>query len=151
MSMQTDCIYGYGFKVYASDEQLKQFIEKHRDTIACLDLGRTLLDYMDRCEDDEFNPKEDFHDWENEATGDIGLYGMIADVMYKETGIIFEYRNSQDDEDDDVIILPQMYPWQMNDKEKILSQEALDNICNQYIKDLGNQLKPEFIRLEYFG
>ena len=33
----------------------------------------------------------------------------------------------------------------------IVGQEALDNICKQYIKDLGNQLKPEFIRLEYFG
>lgn len=44
-----------------------------------------------------------------------------------------------------------MCPWQMNDKEKNMSQEALDNIYKQYIKDLGNQLKPEFIRLEYFG
>ena len=151
MSMQTDVVYGYGFYVYVSDEELKNFVLKHKDTILKLDRGREVLEYTKRCSDDEFNPKEDFYDWENEATGDRGLYGMIADVMYKETGIVFEYRNSQDDGEDDVIILPQMYPWEMNDKEKILSQEALDNICKQYIKDLGNQLKPEFIRLEYFG
>ena len=72
-------------------------------------------------------------------------------MVYKETGIVFEYRHSQDEDEDDAIILPQMYPWQMNDKEKQLSQEDIENICKQYIEDLGNQLKPDFIRLEYFG
>ena len=33
MSMETNCIYGYGFKVYVSDENLRLFIEKHEETI----------------------------------------------------------------------------------------------------------------------
>lgn len=151
MSMQTDCIYGYGFKVYASDEDLRQFIIKHKDVIPFLSRGRELLDYTENCRPDEFNPKEDFFDWENEATGDEGIYGLIADVMYKETGIVFEYRIAQDDGEDDVIILPQMYPWHMNETEKSLTQEKLEEILKKYIEDLGGQLVPEYIRLEYFG
>lgn len=151
MSMQTDCIYGYGFRVYASDEALKQFILKHKDVISVMSRGKELLDYIKKCSDDEFNPKEDFFDWENESTVDSGLYGMIADVMCKETGIIFEYKNAQDENEDDAIIFPQLYPWQMNDAEKALTLDKLDAILKRYINDLGGQLETDFIRLEYFG
>ena len=151
MSMRTDCIYGYGFRVYASDEQLRSFIHKHKNVILCLSQGRELLDYEAANSGESFNPKEDFYDWQNEATGDEGFYGMVADVMYKETGIVFEYRNAQDDDEDDAIILPQTYPWHLNSKEKELTQEKLDELLKVYIDDLGGQLKPDYIRLEYFG
>ncbi len=151
MSMQTDCVYGYGFKVYASDESLRSFCKKHRETILKLKAGKDIIDYMDQHSDESFNPKEDFFDYENEATGDTGFYGLIADVMNEETGIVFEYRIAQDPDDDEVIILPQTYPWFFNEIEKELTQEKLDDILKGYINDLGGQLKPEHIRLEYFG
>lgn len=154
MGMQTDCIYGYGFIPYATNEQLQMFIIKHKDTISKLERGRELIDYTERfnCEDfDKFNPKEDFADWENEATGDTGIYGLIADVMYKETGIVFEYKNVQDENEGDAIILPEMFPWQMNDAERGLSKDGLENLLRSYIKDLNEDIEIGYIRLEYFG
>ena len=150
MSMQTDCIYGYGFVIYASDEQLRQFILIHKDTISHIANGRELLNYVADHQDDSFNPKEDFYDWENGITGDSGIYGMIADVMYEETGVCFEYHCGQEN-DDDAILLPQMYPWQMNKKEESLTEDSLREICKKYIADLGGQLTTDYIRMEYFG
>lgn len=150
MSMQTDCVYGYGFSVYASDEELKQFILKHKDTVATLDEGRRLLDYMDGCTDDEFNPKEDFFDWQCETSTDDGFYGIIADVMCRETGIMFEYFVAQEDEDD-AIIFRETMPWLMSQREKELTKVSMDAILRKYIDDLGGHLQIDSIRLEYFG
>lgn len=35
--------------------------------------------------------------------------------------------------------------------KKSLTQEKLEEILKKYIEDLGGQLVPEYIRLEYFG
>jgi len=156
MSMQTDCIYGRGFKVYVSDENLRDFINKHTTTILGLgEQGEELIDWIKVHSESSGKPldslKEEFFDWDNEATGDTGLYGMIADVMSKETGIVFEFRNPQDDDEDDVIMLPQTMPWHYNEIEKNLTEEKLDGIFKKYIDELGGQLVVEDIRLEYFG
>jgi len=152
MSMKTNCIYGYGFKVYVSDENLRLFIEKHEETIRKIPEGTEILDWV-QAHVGSGRPldalKEKFFDYENEVTGDTGIYGLIADVMIKETGIDFEFRNPQDSDDDDVIIFPECYPWQLNETEKTLTQEKLDEILNTYIADLGGQLKAEYIRLEF--
>lgn len=144
MSKKIDCMFGYGFKVYVSDEELKRFILKHKDVISSIPRGKELLEYIEKCSDDEFNPKEDFYDWENENSNYSGIYGMIADVMCKETGIVFGYLAGQNDEDD-VIVFPEMYPWEMNDTEKLLTEEELEAIYKRYIDDLGGQLVVEYI------
>ncbi len=154
MSMHTDCIYGYGFKVYVSDENLRDFIKKHESTIVSLSQGRELVDWTNE-HISTGKPldslKEEFYDWDNLITGDSGLYGMIADVMTKETGIRFEFRNPQEDGEDDVILFPQTYPWYLNEQEKALTEETLDDIYAVYIGDLGGQLTTEYIRIEYYG
>lgn len=45
---EKNCMYGYGFYIYASDDQLRRFIEKHRRTICeLLDAeGRRLLNIL---------------------------------------------------------------------------------------------------------
>ncbi len=149
---QLDYFKGYGFKVYVSDESLRQFILKHKDTIAALgDNGKELVIYTINTPVDEFNPKEDFFDWENEGTEDLGLYGVIADVMRRETGISFEYRSgsySDDPDADDIIIFPETYPWKMSDTDKSLTEDALKDICKHYIEDLGGELIPEYLYME---
>lgn len=151
MSMQTDCIYGYGFEVYVSDEQLRDFILKHRFIIETLPRGRELLNYTDENIDDKINPKEDFYDWQSINANDDGIYGVIADVMYKETGIRFEYRVAQDDDEEDAILLPERLPWDYNAAEKVLAPDVLKKILKSYIKELGGQLNTDYIRMEFFG
>ena len=159
MSMQTDCIYGYGFKVCASDEQLKHFILAHKESLVPLNSenglenqGRELVEYCENTPDVKFNPKEDKFDYVSGMTGLSGVYGAIADVMMAETGIRFAYyADSEDINDGDAILFETAMPWQFNDKEISLTEEELEDICNRYIKELNPSLTFDQIRMEYFG
>lgn len=150
--MQIDCVYGFGFAVYASDECLRDFIDKHKETLEneLGEEGRRTIQYFYDHPDDTFNPKEDLYDYTGLYSNE-GFYGMIADVMTKETGIRFEYRIPQDEDYDETIIFPETYPWLLNDTEKELTEDKLRNICQKYIDDLGGQLIADYIRMEYFG
>ncbi len=156
MSMTTDIIYGYGFPVYVSDEHLRVFIEKHKDIVVTLDMGREIVDWIE----DHVSTgkpldslKERFYDYTSVHSGDCGIYGVIADVMWKETGIRFEYHVPQesDAEEDDVILFPSCYPWTYNQIESSLTLAKLDEVYKKYIEELGGQLKTGDIKLEYWG
>ena len=153
MSMQTDVIYGAGFTVFASNEQLYDFVMSHRETISHLELGRVILEYADRCQEygDEFDPKGAYYEYVNLMNGNEGFYGLIADVMYKETGVGFTYIVDPEGDSDDVIILPKQMPWEMNDTEKSLTPEKLEEICKKYIQELNPSLTYDSdIRYEYW-
>lgn len=147
-------INGYGFEVCASDESLRNFILNHGDIIKELVNGTAVLDYAKNNSNDTFNPKEDFYDWENESTGDCGFYGIIADVMGRETGITFDFRTAYFVEDDceekkDFIIFEAGYPWMLNDIEKTLTLDNLTEIFQKYIGELGGNLHVKFVELVY--
>ncbi len=156
MSMRTDIIYGVGFEVCASDMELKNFFLKHRKTIEEMSKQETIsaghvLDYIDKTDDVSFNPKEDLYDYENLFTGEAGLYGLIADIMFGETKIRFEYRRDQEGEHE-YIMFPQVMPWNLNQAEKDMTAESYEEICKKYIAELNPNLQyDEDISLEYFG
>ena len=149
MPMTTDCVYGYGFTVYASDLQLLSFILKHKDTVAKLDLGREIFEYLANSTPNTVNLKEDFYDYMPRLGTGCGFYGLIADVMNLETGIGWAFFEGEDD--DDSIMFPQTNSWRYTEKEKALTEEEAEKICKEYIEDLGGQLKPDYIKMEYFG
>ena len=68
------------------------------------------------------------------------------------SNIIFptKFLNSQDD-DGDVIMFQETYPWLMTDAEKNLTIETLTEICVKYMRELGDEHQPDYVRLEYFG
>lgn len=157
MSQRTDCVYGYGFKVYASDEALARFIKNHESSVRTLEGGSKIIDFIDDCTANN-KPldalKEDFYDYESEATGESGLYGIIADVMSEETDICFEFHSAlhiDDDEAEDTILVPMLMPWQFNSVEKELTEDRLEEICKKYMAELDERLVFEDLRLEYFG
>ena len=155
MSMQTDCIYGYGFQVEVSDENLKDFIWNHKKTVETLNRGPEILGWIEEriVKGDPFDSmKEKFFDYESHYSNEEGLYGLIADVMSEESGIRFEYHRPQDEDDiEDVILFPESYPWYLNEVEKQLTQESFDEIIKKYIDDLGGHMATDYLRLEYFG
>lgn len=154
MSCKTDINYGYGFAVGASDENLKEFLSKHRE--ALLDprivKGKELLEYLDNTRN--FNPKEDFFDWECYNNGMEGFLGVIADIMTVETGIRFSYEPAQEEAgSEDYIMLVQVMPWYYNDTERNLTEDDLKAICSKYIAELcsyGERI-PGYVEQEYFG
>ncbi len=158
MDMQTGCSYGFGFKVNASDEQLKRFILAHKESLLPLNAtnglenqGRDLIDYCENTPEKEFNPKEDWCDYTSGVTGHSGVYGAISDIMMAETGISFGYFEEQDSSNKGSIMLEQLMPWDFNETEKALTEESLQEICEKYIAELNPELEFESIRMEYFG
>lgn len=147
MSMQTDCVYGYGFRIYAEEPRLCEFIKKHEETVRTLDMGREILDWIDNGNIDGL--KEVFFDYEA-LEGGSGIYGIIADIIQKESGIRVEYKVADENEDDS-ILFPELMPWQMNEKEKSLTEESLHNLLQPYVSELNSNLEIDYIRMEFFG
>ncbi len=52
---------------------------------------------------------------------------------------------------EDAILLPERLPWDYNAAEKDLAPDVLKKILNSYIVELGGQLTPDYIRMEFFG
>ena len=153
MSMQTYIIYGYGFDVHVADKVLVDFIKSRENIVRSLNRGPEILDWI--AKKDKENGvydaiTEDFFDYENEINGDEGLYGIISDIMAKETGIMFEYRRGSE-YDDDMIAFPECYPWQLNDKERSLTQEEATEILSKYMKELQIAGEPNYVQVEYLG
>lgn len=152
MSMQTDCIYGMGFEVDLTNKQLKNFILKHENTVKSLKRGNEVLDYIVNTENKDLDILEDFADYTNTVIGNESAYGIIVDVIYKETGIPIEYHAGQED-DTDVIIYTARYPWELSDTEKLRTADSLENTFNKYIAEFENPsiTYNDSIRREYFG
>lgn len=149
---EKESMYGYGFYIYASDDQIRRFIEKHRRTIyELLDAeGRSVIKYLDSHPGDLFNPKEDLYDYTAELSYDNGIYGLIADVMCVESGKSFWYAASEDEKKDDAVFFL-LSNHSEKEKKEIVEMYELEKICKEYIADLNDQLKTEYITAEYHG
>ena len=149
MSMQTDCTYGLGFVLNVGDKPLANFIKAHKDSIKNLDIDE-ILTWIDEhektgCMD---GITEEFFDYACVKYITGGLYGIIADIMAAETNIGFEYFH---DDETEAIMFIESYPWDLNETEKNLTQDKLREICQKYIKELGGNMKFDYVRIENFG
>ena len=110
----------FEISICASDETLKHFILKHKSTVNKFQRGPKLLQYIEGCSDDEFNPKEDFYYWDENPCNDWGLYGIIADIISEETGtkVIYKVYEDSEGEFQDILLFP----------NAILSAEVTDII-----------------------
>lgn len=146
-----------GFTVNASDEQLKSFILSHKNALLELDFargitqGKELIEYCENTPENEFDPKEYWMDYESNLTGHSGVYGVVADIMTNETKIRFGYYTDTECNDEDAIMLETCMPWHLNKKEKELTDEKLQAICEKYIAELNPALSYGEIRMEFFG
>ncbi len=121
--------------ICASDEELKHFILNHKSTVSKFYEGSKLLQYIEDCSDDEFNPKEDFFDWNENPCNDWGLYGIIADIISEETGIkvIYEVREDSEGEFQDMLSFPNIIP-------NTIQGIKILNIIKEYIKEVNPAL-----------
>lgn len=147
MGMTIECVSGLGFYVYVADEVLCDFIKAHSTTVEQLSYGKEILAYIDNGSHEDI--KEKFYDYSCQSTGMCGLYGLIADVMTKETGVIFNYYVPNGDETDDAILYKPCYPWEMTEADKALTADKLRELMQKYIKELGGELIIEHIQIDY--
>lgn len=166
MSMRTSFVYGYGF---ACDEVAREamisFLKSHKETFIRSDNEKELYDEVMMY---EYNPFEDdepmFKDDEKPELKEIfecyscdntaleGLGAVISNIMYRETGIRFEYYTPDADSDTPAaVVFREGYPWNDNEAEKNLTEDSLAITFTKYMKELGLSVEPDYLELEYFG
>lgn len=133
-------ISGFGFSVRkVTPLAMYNFLKNHRSSID--EEATELLEFIDNpnvTKDDINNMYDTFDYMECEMTCDQGLNAMIANIMFRETDIQFEYHTDGDsDYYTDIVILPELMPWQHTETEKQLTEETLRQICSKYVKELG--------------
>ena len=80
-------------------------------------------------------------EWENvleteDDYGHIGIGPVIADIMAKETGILFEiHRDSEDNEA--AVMLSYCAPWEYTETEKNLTSDRMNRILHTFADELG--------------
>ncbi len=148
-------VFGIGFYTNISDKALAAFIDNHGETVKKLDneTGLEALSFVRERLGTKMpldDLMEKFFDYEGIYSGDTGLCAIIADVMYKESGVGFEYRVSPEVGESDAVVFPVAFPWQMSDFEKSLTEKAMEDIVRKYTEELGLG-EPQDIYIEYCG
>lgn len=150
MSMEISFAYGYGFYCDCSEEKLIDFIKKHKETFCKSDAEKELFEEMFNCT----NLEAFFGDYECESTGVCGIGAVIANIMSRETGIRFDYCESDDACNTRAsVMFGSGYPWQLTEAEKSLTEEKLNSICEKYASELGIDISENvgYLALEYCG
>lgn len=150
MSMQTECIYGIGFQIKIEPEGLQKFLQNHRENLKQLKNVESVLECLDLDEDDFEDALLGFEYWPNNGFGD-SLTAIIADIMSVETGLPIAYYPPTEDDDHEFILYEQVYPWEMNDKERNLTKAELTTMFEKYAEELDSNIEvDDDIRLEYY-
>ena len=151
MSMQTDYIYGIGFQIKIKPDQLRKFLQDHKESLNQLKGVESVLECLDLDEDDFEDALLGFEYWPNNGFGD-SLTAIIADIMSVETGLPIAYYPPAEDDDQESILYEQAYPWEMNDKERSLTKDELIAMFEKCAKELDSNIEvDDDIRLEYYS
>lgn len=149
MSMESSFIYGYGFELNNNDEKFADFLCKHKDTFCAWDSENKIFpSFKKLVENKDFDKIHDlFEEYDIEHTGLI-----IAGIMTRETGIRFDYCPYDDScNTSEAILFSETYPWMLNEKERLLTESELCNICKKYMTELGISGLPGLVEQEYYG
>ncbi|MDD6990001.1 hypothetical protein [Ruminococcus sp.] len=157
MSMKSSIIYGYGFSIEnVTEETLAQFILNHRNVFSkdkeengVCDLAEQLL----KKQAGEYELLRYLSDYEDDNSGNSGFGAVISNIMSRETGILFQYESGQSDcNSKKHILFPECFSWQLNDKEKELTEESLREIMSKYAVELNLETSDVgYHSVEYYG
>lgn len=151
-------IYGYGFYLNedeVSDETIRNFVLNHRKSFGKTDEEMQILDGFENITNAE--ELEDFMSdidtsYMDKNSEDCGLGAMVASIMSREIGIKFQFWGPEEDfGTSPAIVWRATYPWMLNDREKLLTEEELYDICRRYMEELGLDDDPEELDLTYYN
>lgn len=160
MGSKSKIVYGCGFYVKAGNdyaEKFQQFIKNHKKAFCQKgeDEDKKLYEELMKIPPSEIK-WSDVEDIFEEYTGEIGTaegYGnAIANILYRETGIEFQYEaGCADCGSNPAIVLAEQMPWVYNRKEKKITLEQFENLCNKYTNELYGENLFSHIEIEYYG
>ena len=159
MSCNTGIVYGYGFELGSLDKDLfAAFLKNHKNTLRKEDCYKKYYELFEKLSEGDFEMEDlekIFEGFSCAASGSEGLGAVVSSVMCLETGIRFEYQPGQAECDGEASILfSETYPWNLNEVERELTEDAMQEICKKYMTELGipcNENMPEFLKIEYYG
>lgn len=150
MSMKSGFIYGYGFKFDCETRRFADFLSNHKEAFCVADKEREVFSSFESLlEKEDFEGIQELFETysERESVGPV-----VAFIMSQETGIRFDYCSADADCDTpEAILFAETYPWLLNDREKLVKEEELRDICRKYINELNITEKPGFLEQEYYG
>ena len=148
MSMKSWTEYGYGIPLNCGEniEAIKKFI--------CDNAQADSVHHELR-----INDEEKAKIMKCEDTGEIyeilDLYPscVIAEMInVKEGTTLFRgYPPDCDTDQEEMIGAEPMYPWQMNEKDKSLTQDQIKEILVKYAGEIGVTEEPDFFDADYYG
>lgn len=153
--MQSFFVCGYGFGVTCSDESLLAFIKNHQKAFCSNRVEKQLFQQIVAGNVDKGN-LEDYLEqcnYECECSGHEGRGAVISNIMYRETGIRFEYQSGDSAcYSFPTVLLAETMPWHNNEIEKNLTQQSLHDICAKYAVelDIGRE-NIGSCEIEYYG
>lgn len=149
MSSSTSIIYGIGSKICQS-ESIGKFLKDHEKSLRNASINKLddILKDASYLKAEELYNKYEFY--ENNLTSTEGLNGIITEVIFQETGIRLDYQKEQDT-DQEYILFSESLPWYMNEEERNLTENKLNQIMIKYFSELQIDYLFEDIKLEYFG
>ena len=144
MSMQTNVSCGYGFSIEnVTEEVLAAFILKHRDVFSKTEKEKEACNFAEITADKKAVEDELFFyldDYEDDNSSYTGFGAAISNIMTRETGVGFTYKKIQREHySEKYILFPKCLPWQLNDKEKKLTEDSLREIMSKYVIELNHE------------
>lgn len=130
--------YGCGFSCDFTDEKLIDFIICHKESFCKTEEETNRYERMLKYMKSDYDLEDFFEDYPCDANAMEGNGAVIANIMTRETGIKFEYFQPDDNGiGNGIVVFSPCYPWQLNDKEKNLSEEELIDILQKYMAELN--------------
>ena len=92
-------------------------------------------------------------EWDLEDVTECPVSWKLAEIINEKEGLtVFKgYQHDGDTDQEEYIGIEPCYPWQMNEKDKSLSEKEFLDILSRYATLLGITEKPDYFEAEYFG
>ena len=150
MAMRSSFVYGYGFEFDCDIRKFADFLSTHKEDFCVADKEKEVFSSFENLlKKEDFESIQELFDTysERESVGPV-----VAFIMSQETGISFDYCSVDADCDTpEAILFAETYPWLLNDREKLVTEEELCGICRKYMNELDIAEKPGFLEQEYYG
>lgn len=141
-------VYGYGFQTEYHAKKFREFFAKHKKSFCKTE--KELALYEEFCKYPHYDIEEFFAGYAGDVNEIEGAGSVIANIMYRETGIRFICCLADGDCDTlEAVLFPEKYPWSLTEKEKTLKEKELERICQHYMSELGISGHPKYLAQEY--
>lgn len=138
MSWELWTVTGYGIDLSETGlDKTIMFIKKHMESTGHYkaSIQRAFLDTQGKYADKVYDSL-------CECTDQVAAGDIIAEIIYNETGIPV-YSTGVNEDCKEAILYPEKYPWEMTEKEKTLTEEAVHQMFERYAQELAD--KPLFV------